>query len=352
MKIIHANDLDPYLLVRGLPIRDALLRLNAAPNPFLLVVDQNRVLLGTVTDGDVRRALLRGVSLDNAVDQCMRGDFISGRAGSDRASHDLMMHGERWITFLPVLDEKGVIAEVIVRDFGGPDIAHALVMAGGFGKRLGERTRETPKPLLPVGGRPILDRILSTLEESRVRNVYISVHYLADQIRQFVKDRPNRAAVNLIEEDEPLGTAGALGRLRVTDRSPLLVMNGDVITNVDFTALHEFHVRHGLDATIGVARYDVDIPFGVVRYGEGGAFVGIEEKPRISNFIAAGLYYLSPEFVALVPSNRPMDMPELLNLGKTIGLKIGLFPIHEYWTDIGRADDLESAQHRYRTNPH
>ena len=203
--------------------------------------------------------------------------------------------------------------------------------------------------MLPIGDRPILEHLLGRLEDAGVVQIRIALHYHADQIRKFVAQRDCRAKISFMEEDEPLGTAGALGRLSSSPDVPILVMNADVLTDVDVGALHDFHVRHGFDATVGVARYDVDVPFGVVRYGEDGLFSGVDEKPRISNFIAAGVYYLSPEFVALVPTDRPMDMPELLNLGRSIGMRIGVFPIHEYWTDVGRPDDLQRAEDWHRT---
>jgi len=336
------TSLDAYCCSPDTSIRDALARLNATEHVFQLIVQPGQRLLGTLTDGDVRRALLRDVSLDAQVEQAMHTSFLAGRAGEAEANLIRLAEDDRLVTFLPVLDDQGDVVEVLV---SGPDagISRALVMAGGFGRRLGERTRDTPKPLLPVGGRPILDHVLSGLEDTGVGDVYVSVHYHADQIRQFVDARDSRSAIHLLEEIQPLGTAGALGHIRDDARSPVLVINGDVITNVDLKALHDFHTCDGLDATIGVARYDVDVPFGVVRCGANGLFEGIDEKPRISNFVAAGVYYLSSRIVALVPEGRPLDMPELLNQSKKIGLKIGLFPIHEYWTDVGRPADLEAA---------
>jgi NDP-sugar pyrophosphorylase family protein len=223
-------------------------------------------------------------------------------------------------------------------------------MAGGEGRRLGERTRTIPKPLLPVGGRPILDHVLNQLEDAAVEEVHIAVHYLADQIKGYVSRRSNRARISFVEEDAPLGTAGAIGKLDSLQESPVLVVNGDVITNVNFSKVHDFYLRNELDCAVCVSRFDVEVPFGVIRYGDDGLFRGIDEKPCITNFIAAGVYYLSPQITALVPRDRRMDMPELLNLGQQIGLRIGLFPIHEYWTDVGRPSDLEAAALRYSSN--
>jgi len=207
-----------------------------------------------------------------------------------------------------------------------------------------------PKPLLEVGGRPILDRVLEGLENAGVRRVILAVHYLADKIESFVAVRRNVATIELIREPSRLGTAGALGLVDPVSigQMPLLVVNGDLVTRVDFRALHDFHVRHGNDGTLGVATYHVDVPYGVVRHDEEGLFEGIDEKPRFNYFVAAGVYYLTRQFMALVPKNRPFDMPDLLTQGKALGMRIGLFPIHEDWADIGRPADFEAVDAELR----
>lgn len=221
-------------------------------------------------------------------------------------------------------------------------------MAGGYGSRLGERTRGTPKSLLPVGEQPLLGRIMEQLETAGIREIHLAIHYLAEQIENFIAARDNRAQVDFIRESEPLGTAGALAELPKEGREPVLVVNGDLFTHVDFQALDAFHYGHGLDGSIGVARYDVEIPYGVVTHDENGLFAAIEEKPTRRQFVAAGVYYLAPEFLSLVPSGKPMEMPELLNAGREIGLRIGLFPLHESWLDIGRPADFEIADDLFR----
>lgn len=341
--MISVRYLDPYICHQRNSVRDALARLNATEHLFQLIVDDSGKLIGTLTDGDVRRALLAGKSLDDPVADSMHVDFVAGRAGADDGNRALLSARSRAVTFIPILNDNDRPCEVLVRDGGDDAIAHALVMAGGFGRRLGARTKDTPKPLLPVAGKPILEHVLEGLEQAGIGNIHISVHYLADRIKRYIEERNGGADITFLEEDAPLGTAGALAHLADRIDGPVLVLNGDVVTNADVAALHTFHIRHGYDATIGVARYDVEVPFGIVQCSEDGLFEGIEEKPKISNFIAAGLYYLSPEFVALVPSGKPIDMPELLNMGRKIGLRIGLFPIHEFWTDVGRPDDLDAV---------
>lgn len=345
--MIRVRDFSDYVCHPSMPIRLVLERIDSTPHLFQIVLDANGRILGTVTDGDIRRAMLSGLGLDAPASACMQRNPRTGFIGDHVKNSEKLAAVGSTRRFLPILDGQGCVVELLLGTKAGSGIAQALVMAGGYGRRLGERTRTTPKPLLPVGGRPILDRVVRAIEDTGVPSVTISVHYLAEQIFDFIASRDNRADISFVTENSPLGTAGALGLFKGDGYSPVLVVNGDVLTNCNFSALHDFHVRHGLDGTIGVTRYDVDVPYGVVRRDSDGLFAGIEEKPRISNFIAGGVYYLSPAFLALVPTGRPYDMPELLNNAHEIGLRIGLFPIHEYWTDVGQPEDLEAADARH-----
>lgn len=321
-------------------VSEALARIGrASPNLFQIVISDDNRVLGTLTDGDIRRAMLKGITLSDTVDACMRVAPTLGRFGED--ANNRVLVARNW--FLPIVDSENRLDHVLVEPRYLPPFNRALVMAGGFGKRLGHLTDETPKPLLPVAGRPILDRVLEQIETSGVSAIHISIHYKGDQIRDFIAQRRNLASISFIEENEPLGTAGALVHLPDHHRESVLVVNGDVLTEIDFTAMHEFHTRHGYDGTIAVRHHETEIPFGVIRQTDNGLFAGIDEKPRLSHFVAAGLYYLSPEFIALTPRGRPVDMPELLTLASGVGLRIGLFPVHEYWKDVGRPGDLVTA---------
>ncbi len=325
------------------------MRINMSPYLFQVVVDEGGRLVGTITDGDVRRAILRGLLLESMASACLNQEPKFGLLGRDAENLRVLGLVLRREQFLPIIDDDRRVREILVRN---PDeaLSTAVVMAGGPGTRLGERTRTTPKPLLEVGGRTILDRVLEGLENSGVRRIILAVHYLPDQVETFVAARCNKAAIEFIREPVRLGTAGALGLLDAgsVGSGPLLVVNGDLITNVDFRALHDFHVRHGYDGTIGVASYRIDVPFGVVRHNAEGQFQGVDEKPQLNHFVAAGVYHLSPQFLALVPKNQPIDMPDLLTRGKTVGMDIGLFPIHEQWADMGRPADLEAADAAYQ----
>jgi dTDP-glucose pyrophosphorylase len=344
--MITLTDFDEYCCTPATPVREVLARLNATDFLFQLILDEDGRLSGTITDGDIRRALLEGMTLDSPAERCMHKTPLTGQL-EDRNENLRSLGTLGRHAFLPLLDDDGRVKAILI---GGPrqtTIKTALVMAGGMGTRLGERTRETPKPLLKVGGKPILEHVLCGLEAGGISDVHISVHYLADQVSDFVKQRQNNAKVQIVHENEPLGTAGALGELKLPESEPILVVNGDLITDVDFMALAEFHERNGHDATIGVARYETEVPFGVIVQKDG-LFERIDEKPRLSHFVAAGCYYLSSAFVSLVKPGQRMDMPGLLNAGRDLGLRIGLFPVHEYWVDVGRPTDLERADGRHR----
>lgn len=338
-----------YVCGPTLSVRETLSRLNLVQGLAQIVVGDDGLLLGVVTDGDIRRGLLTGYDLTSPIAAVMNSKPIVGLIGDHAVNRMLLRQTPSRRPFLPVVGKVGAFAGLIVGD--GMERAGttvALVMAGGFGSRLGERTRETPKPLLQVAGRPILDHVLSRLEDGGIRQIFISAHYLADQIETFANEWGGHSNLEVINEREKLGTAGAVGLLPADIRGFVIVMNGDVVSGVDVGAINEFVERHGLDGAIAVARHEVAIPFGVIRHDADGHFIGVDEKPTLSHFVAAGLYVLGPEVRALVVKGEALDMPELLNRSREAGLRIGLFPIHEYWRDVGRPDDLEAADRDIR----
>jgi NDP-sugar pyrophosphorylase family protein len=249
------------------------------------------------------------------------------------------------IRFLPVLNADGTLAHLLLEDGPGLRAITALVMAGGFGRRLGDLTQTTPKPLLPVQGRPILDHVLESLENAGIRRIFVSTHYLADQIESFVGTRDSIARIKLVHEDEPLGTGGAIGLLPPEHRAEgdLIVLNGDLISDVSFDGLVAFHRAHDHNATICVKEHRTRIDFGVIHFSDDNEFERIEEKPEISHFIAAGIYLLDPAVAGLAKPGARADMPDLLNRARDVGLKVGVFPVHEHWVDVGRPKDLQSA---------
>ena len=339
------TELDEYVVRPEMAIRQVLERFNVLKHPCQVIIDEAGRPVGAVTDGDARRAILRGVNIDDPVSQCMNRNPMIGHADDDRERSRLLEK----LPFVPVVDESGVLTAIDFPSLPGQGIKSALVMAGGAGTRLGELTKTTPKPLLPVGGRPILEHILEKLEAAHVNALYISILYLGHLIEDYIKQRRGDVPVKLLIESDPLGTAGALALLPERLTQPILVINGDILTNTNLEALDAFHRKHSYDATIAVAQYPVQIPFGVVKHDQDGNFLEVEEKPEMTHFVAAGIYYLSPEIVNLVTPGTPVDMPTLLDQARHIGLRVGLFPILEYWTDVGAPHDLDTAN-QYHSN--
>lgn len=352
IKIISIDCVDNFICPNNVSIRDAMARITGMDYQFQIVVDENTKAIGTLTDGDIRRAILRGVTPDDPVKACMNINPITGYIGEDAENERKLIRLHEveggHANFLPIVGSDGVLGSILIHEFRETQSPSALIMAGGLGSRLGELTRTTPKPLLCVGNKPILEHIIERLELSNINDIYISICYLPEKIESYINSRDGEAKIRLVYETEALGTAGSIGLLPESFKSPLLVLNGDVLTSTDFGALYSFHIRHDYDATIAVAQHRVQIPFGVVQHSEDGLFMGINEKPCQEYFIAAGIYLISPEFRSLIPPKERFDMPALLNKGRNLGLKIGLFPIHEYWADIGQPYDFELANIKYQ----
>ena len=322
-------------------LRDAMQVLDVGGDLFALVVDPAGKLHGVLTDGDVRRALLRGQRLELPVMVAANVSPLTVRS-TDRALVPRLLNARvSRARFLPEVDEQGHVVGVHL-DREVLDGPVALVMAGGRGRRLGERTAGTPKPLIEVRGEPMIEHVVRGIEAADIRDVYVSAHYLADQIESWAANRDGTSRTLVIRETMPLGTAGAIGLLPTHVVGDVIVMNADVITGVDLARLLQFHRQLGTEATVAVATHEIEVPFGVVRADGEGRFLGIDEKPRLSHFVAAGIYILGAAARAFVDPGRPMDMPELLARIRAGGLPVGVFPIHERWRDLGRPVDLEA----------
>ena len=314
---------------------------------IVMVVDKEDRLLGTVTDGDIRRALMAGNAMTSPVTTVMQKNPIAITQGDSRRKA-LQIMREKDLLHLPVLDVKGVVVGLeTVRDllFKEQRPNPVLLMAGGFGKRLYPLTREVPKPLLPVGEKPILQTILEQLAEGGFSQFFLAVHYRSEQVRAHFGDGSKWGVrIEYLEERQPLGTAGALSLLDQTMiDAPLLMMNGDLLTRLDFGQLVDFHGEHGGLATMCVREYDFQIPYGVV-HGDGDQVTDIIEKPVQKFFVNAGIYILEPELLGQCRPDEAIDMPDLLREVVNDGRKVSMFPIHEYWLDIGRMEEYERAQ--------
>jgi NDP-sugar pyrophosphorylase family protein len=218
-----------------------------------------------------------------------------------------------------------------------------MVMAGGYGTRLRPLTDETPKPMLPIGSRPLLELIVSQLRDAGIRKVNLATHYKSEVITEHFKDGSDFGVdIRYVKEDQPLGTAGALSLLEDSDE-PLLVVNGDILTRVDFRAMLNFHREHNADLTVAVRQYEFRVPYGVIE-ADGVWIKGISEKPVVRQFINAGIYLLSPSVRAVIPNGQHFDIPDLVHRLIEEGRPVVCFPVREYWLDIGKADQYDQAK--------
>ncbi|PKI04622.1 alcohol dehydrogenase [Shewanella sp. 11B5] len=327
-------------------IRDALEIINLHALQVALVVDDNDQLQGVVTDGDIRRALLNNLTLDQSVALVMNRNPITATFDTPKQKLIRLME-KKSILAIPLI-KCGKVAglQTLKQALNQPYYDNpVLIMAGGFGTRLRPLTDNCPKPMLKVGNKPLLEMTILNFAKAGFVNFYISTHFMPDQIKDYFGDG-SRLSVNItyIHEDEPLGTGGALGLLPDDIPAlPLIMMNGDVLTKVDFQRLLDFHNESEAHATMCVREYEYQIPYGVIN-GKGNTVVSMEEKPTQRFFVNAGIYVVSPEIIKQVSVNQVIDMPTLLDNKIQTGGKVLMFPLHEYWLDIGRLDDFNRAQ--------
>ncbi|ABU69678.1 MULTISPECIES: nucleotidyltransferase family protein [Vibrio] len=335
------------LLTPTATILEALEIINREALRVALVVDEHQHLLGVVTDGDIRRGLLSNLPLTDPIAMVMNTNPTTASVGTEREELIDLMES-KGILSVPLLKNAQVVGlETLQGALCRPKYENPVfIMAGGFGTRLKPLTDTCPKPMLKVGGKPILETLIRNFIKAGFQNFYISTHYMPEQIENYFGDGTDLGVnITYVHEDEPLGTGGALGLLPddLPKGLPLIMMNGDVLTKVDFQRLLDFHNENQADATMCVREYDYQIPYGVIN-GEGNKITSMVEKPIQRFFVNAGIYVVSPQVINSVPQNHKIDMPTLLEQHMEQRNNILMFPIHEYWLDIGRMDDFNRAQ--------
>lgn len=340
------QDWQKTLLASDASIHQALSVINAARSQLALVVDAEQHLLGTLSDGDIRRALLAGAKLDDAVLGWIYREPRVARF-NDRPEDILAMMRIHGLHQVPILDaERRVVGLRTVDDFlQRPKRRNPVViMAGGLGSRLNELTREQPKPMLPVGGRPLLETILGRFVDQGFEEIWLAVNYRADVIMQHFGDGARfNASIRYLREEKRLGTAGALSLLPRGIDQPVVVSNADLLTSMDYGALAEAHDAGQAEATMAVREQEHAIPFGVV-YEADGQVERIEEKPSQRVLVNAGVYVLNPLAVQAVPADTFYDMPQLLDDLIQQGRKVRCHRVDGYWLDIGQRADYERAK--------
>lgn len=332
--------------------KDALAVLDTVAARIALVVDENNRLIGSITDGDIRRSLLANCGLETPVIKIMNPSPITVPQQCDHREALRVMNQLR-ILHLPIIDadHRLIGLHVLSELLEDKRLENWVVlMAGGEGRRLYPITRDIPKPMIPIGGRPILETILNAFLDCGFYKFFISINYLGDQISSYFGDGAKWGAeITYLREDEKRGTAGCLSLLPDKPSSPVFVMNGDLLTKVNFNSLLDFHTQGGFAATLCIREHAVEIPFGVVDV-EGDRVLKIKEKPTQKYFINSGIYVLDPRQIDAVPHTGIFDMTMMLSNIIEHGGHIGSFPIYEYWADIGRLPDLERAHIEFNTH--
>ena len=325
-------------------VREAMEVLGNGCLQIALVVEGEHHLEGTVTDGDIRRGLLKGKTLDTPVCEVMNSNPTTGLIEEGRTSWQRTMH-RHTLRHLPLLDAEGSVVglaqyEMPVEPSKGNPV---VLMVGGLGTRLRPLTNKIPKPLIKVGSKPVLETIIESFADQGFTNIFLCIRYMGEHIRDYFGDGSRWGVdITYLEESEPLGTAGALSLLPDQPSEPLIVMNGDLLTKVDFVRLLEFHKNQGFCATMAMREYSHQIPYGVLELNEGYKLKALVEKPVQRHYVNAGIYILEPDALKSVP-NEPFDMPTLFDQLISEEQSVGCFPLRDYWIDIGRLDDLEKA---------
>ncbi len=332
-------------------IEEAISNLDKVGIRIILVTNRDNTFVGTVSDGDIRRGLLKGMLLKDPIEPVVNVNALVVPPQMDRDMVMQLMLANK-VQQIPIIGKDESITGLHLWDdvsVASPKENIMVIMAGGKGTRLNPHTVNCPKPMLEVEGKPMLKHIVERAQSEGFNNFFFAIHYLGEMIEAyFGTGEKFDISVGYIKEETPLGTAGALSLLEPQSTLPFVVTNGDVITDVSYRGILDFHNRHKADATMAVRVYEWQHPFGVVET-DGIEITGFDEKPVIKNYINAGVYVLEPGCLGLLQKNQVCDMPELFERLKNAGKKVLAYPMHEPWLDVGRPEDLDKLRNNEKT---
>jgi dTDP-glucose pyrophosphorylase len=342
---MRQNNIQEYFVYVDYIIRRVIEIIDKTKDGIALVVDKKQCLIGTITDGDIRRFLLVGGSFDEPCSKVMWEKPVTAPLETPKKELQFLMDKHR-LRCIPLVDEKGRPSRIVgLQELISEENPHqtAIIMAGGEGKRLRPLTENIPKPMVNIGDRPLLESIILDLKKAGINKVYISINYKADIIKDYFKCGEDFGIeIIYLHEQKKLGTAGALSLLPEKLPGPAIIINGDVVTNISFERLLEFHRQRRCLMSVAAIEYHIEVPYGVLDLAN--HFVlGIEEKPSQRFLCNAGIYVIDPELLRFVPSESFYNMTDLLQDVVREGLPVAAFPIHEYWVDIGQKKDLDRA---------
>lgn len=334
--------INSFVLKNNHNLDDIILALDKSGEGFLPIVDEQNILIGVITDGDIRRAFLNKVTDIHQI--INKNPQTAPENTTKEQAIGILKKAHR--RHLPIVNQENKLIRVVKLDnweeFSRPN--KVVIMAGGLGSRLGKLTKDIPKPMLPLGNKPILENVINSFKSQGYTDFIISLNYKAEIIKNYFKDG-SQLGVNIeyIEETERKGTAGAISLIKEPFTHPFFVINGDILTTINFTELIEFHLKNKAVATMCVAQKSYTIQFGVVEFDESNNIVNLKEKPQQQFYINAGIYVLNPEAVNHIPKNGFFDMPSLFEILKNNNLKTSAYQMNDYWLDIGLKDDYYRA---------
>jgi len=344
-------DTERYKVSCLLTIRESIKKLDETGIGFIVVVNQTDEVMGVVTDGDFRRAILSGVSLDMPISGITNSNFISIHEGYSKEELENVFLND--IAQVPVI-RKGMLKEIILRQ-NLPIITNenlvprildvpVVIMAGGKGTRLEPFTHIMPKPLIPIGNKPIIEVIMDRFAEFGINEFYISLNYKANMIKAYFEERPLSSSINYIIEDIPLGTAGALKKLKDIIHSTFIVSNCDIIVKSDYKKIIDFHKDGKYDLTLVASMHHYTIPYGVCYVENGGDLKEISEKPEYDYLINTGMYVLEPDVIDYIPENKFYHITHLIEDLKKNKRRVGVYPVYEKsWIDVGQWEEYRNA---------
>lgn len=344
--------MNKFILSPHATIKQAMRRMAEIGEKQIFVADAQNKLLGALSDGDIRKWILKGGELDEEVRMICNQNpkFVSSVYDIEEVK-SLMI--EERIECVPVVDSKGIVKEVLtwgevfrgsVAKQKGQINVPAVIMAGGKGTRLDPFTRILPKPLIPIGNKPVIEVIMDKFHAHGVQKFYLSVNHKALMIKSYFKESGTKYTIHYVQEEKPLGTAGSLSLLEGKIKKTLVVTNSDVIIDIDYAELLSFHKKHNSDLTMVVSLKHYIIPYGVCSLENNGTLKNIKEKPEHDLLVNTGMYVINPELLKLIPKNKFSNITDLIIRAKSKGYVIGVFPIHESaWIDVGQWEEYRKA---------
>ena len=340
------NNDKKHILYKNETVRDALIKLNdLKKNTILIIADEDDKLIGSLTDGDLRRGFIQGLTFDNSLMDYLQPDPLFIYEDEVHTS-DLNNLRLRNFMVIPIVNREMKIVKILnLTEIQSVVPADVFIMAGGKGSRLMPLTENTPKPMLHVGDKPIIEHNIDRLIKYGIKNIYLSVNYLAEKIEDYFQDGSDKGVnIKYVHEDKPLGTLGSVKLVEELENDYVMVMNSDLLTDIDFNGFFQTFLKSGADMAVATTSYNVQVPYGVMEVDNGNYVNALKEKPSYTYYSNAGIYIIKKELLSLVPHNEFYNVTDLMEALIEEGRKLVSFPILGYWLDIGKHDDFKQAQ--------